>query len=137
MLCADVPSSAYCAELIVHSDSRGRQGEQKLEGVDGISDLAAHPHIPGGPGRMCHVEGRITAIRRAVAYNPECLSNTGRFLADQACRGFASLKADGGIDTLDPHQFNVWLTLQAMEQAHAALMMFVAETHSAVTGVCF
>ena len=42
----------------------------------------------------------------------ECLSNTGK-------------------------QFSVWSTLAAMEQAHAALTMFVAETRSAVTGVCF
>ena len=61
----------------------------------------------------------------------ECLSTTGRFLADRSCRGFDLL--DAGPDA--PNQFNVWLTLAAVEQAHAALATFVAETRSAVTGV--
>ena len=62
----------------------------------------------------------------------ECLSTTGRFLADRSCRGFDLL--DAGPDA--PNQFNVWLTLAAVEQAHAALATFVAETRSAVTGMC-
>ena len=41
----------------------------------------------------------------------ECLSTTGRFLADRSCRGFDLL--DAGLDA--PNQFNVWLTLAAVE----------------------
>ena len=62
----------------------------------------------------------------------ECVSSTGRFLADPACRGFASLIGD-----VTTNGFEALLSLGVMEQAHSALHMFFTATRSAVAGVCF
>ena len=62
----------------------------------------------------------------------ECVSSTGRFLADPACRGFASL-----IDNVTTTGFKAWLSLGLMEQAHYALQMFFTTTRSAVAGIRF
>ena len=66
----------------------------------------------------------------------ECLSSTRRFLSDQACRGFAALTTDAAADTIDS-SFEMWLSLEAVENAHSALNAFFTAARSAVAGLFF